>query len=93
MIARFEILGVCQLMVPDSSCSIPAPSGSRPGFSGSAASHRCAGFAVAVFAGDLSGSMIGYSLEAMRLTDRISGASSILARWKRPREDTTPAPS
>jgi hypothetical protein len=46
-----------------------------------------------VFAGDLSGSMIGYSLEAMRLTDRIPGASSSLARWKRPREDTTPAPS
>jgi hypothetical protein len=36
-----------------------------------------------MFAGELIGPMIAFGLEATRLTDRVPGASSIRARWKR----------
>jgi hypothetical protein len=69
--ARFEILGACLPTVPNSTRSIPVPSEITPRVLRIRGVPSQRGLRGRRVAGDLSGSMIAYGLEATRLTDRV----------------------
>ncbi|HWE15329.1 MAG TPA: DedA family protein [Solirubrobacteraceae bacterium] len=84
-IARFGVLGVFLLMVPESAC-IPIPSEVTLLFSGFAVHQEWMSFPAAVAAataGNLVGSLIAYALGASQLLHRVPGAGRALERSER----------
>ncbi len=82
VIARFGVLGVFVLMVPESAC-IPIPSEVTLLFSGFAVREGWMTFTAAVLAataGNLVGSLIAYGLGASRILERVPGARGLLHR-------------
>jgi membrane protein DedA with SNARE-associated domain len=83
LIARFGLLGVFLLMVPESAC-VPLPSEVTLGFSGFAVHQGWMSFplaALAATAGNLLGSLLAYGLGATQLLRRLPGARMVLDRW------------
>jgi membrane protein DedA with SNARE-associated domain len=84
-IARFGLIAVFALMVPESAC-IPVPSEVTLLFSGFAVHEGWMSFPLAVLAataGNLVGSLLAYGLGASRMLDRLPGARAVLRRWER----------
>jgi membrane protein DedA with SNARE-associated domain len=82
VIARFGVLGVFALMVPESAC-IPIPSEVTLLFSGFSVREGWMSFPAAVLAatgGNLVGSLVAYGLGASRVLERVPGARSLLHR-------------
>lgn len=83
VIARFGVLGVFLLMVPESAC-IPVPSELTLLFSGFAVHQGWMSFPLAVLsatAGNLVGSLLAYWIGATRLLHGLPVLSAVLARW------------
>jgi membrane protein DedA with SNARE-associated domain len=83
VVARYGILGVFLLMVPESAC-LPVPSELTLLFSGFAVHQGWFGLPLAVVAataGNLVGSLAAYALGASRLLERIPWAGDVLERW------------
>ena len=84
VIARFGVVGVFLLMVPESAC-IPVPSEVTLLFSGFAAHQGWLSFPLAVLAataGNLVGSLIAYGIGASQLPNRLPVARNLLGRWE-----------
>jgi membrane protein DedA with SNARE-associated domain len=84
VIARFGVLGVFLLMVPESAC-VPVPSELTLLFSGFAVHEGWMSFPLAVLAataGNLLGSLLAYALGASRLLERVPVARTVLRRWE-----------
>ncbi len=82
VIARFGLIGVFALMVPESAC-IPIPSEVTLLFSGFSVREGWMSFPAAVLAataGNLVGSLIAYGLGASRILEHLPGASGLLGR-------------
>lgn len=82
VIARFGVLGVFLLMVPESAC-IPVPSEVTLLFSGFAVGRGWMSFALAVLAataGNLVGSLIAYGVGATDHMQRVPFLGALLAR-------------
>ncbi|MGH2904977.1 MAG: DedA family protein [Solirubrobacteraceae bacterium] len=82
LIARFGVLGVFALMVPESAC-IPIPSEVTLLFSGFAVHEGWMSFPAALLAataGNVVGSLLAYGLGASRLLERLPGAQGLLSR-------------
>lgn len=85
VIARFGVLGVFLLMVPESAC-VPIPSEVTLLFSGFAVHQGWMNFPAAVAAataGNLTGSLIAYTVGATHLFERIPGATRPLRSSER----------
>ena len=83
VIARFGVLGVFLLMVPESAC-IPVPSEVTLLFSGFAVDQGWMSFALAVLAataGNLVGSLIAYGAGATGRVQRVPFVGAVLARY------------
>lgn len=83
-IARFGVLGVFLLMVPESAC-VPIPSEVTLLFSGFAVHQGWMSFPLAVLAataGNLCGSLLAYALGASRVVQRVPLARDVLSRWE-----------
>jgi membrane protein DedA with SNARE-associated domain len=83
VIARFGVLGVFLLMVPESAC-VPLPSEVTLLFSGFAVHQGWMSFPLAVLAataGNLVGSLLAYALGATRLLEQLPVLGTILSRW------------
>jgi membrane protein DedA with SNARE-associated domain len=84
VIARFGVLGVFLLMVPESAC-IPVPSEVTLIFSGFAVHQGWMSFPLAVLAataGNLVGSLLAYGVGASRILTRLPLARGVLGRWE-----------
>jgi membrane protein DedA with SNARE-associated domain len=82
VVARFGVLGVFVLMVPESAC-IPIPSEVTLLFSGFSVREGWMSFAGAILAataGNVVGSLIAYGLGASRILERLPGAGRLLHR-------------
>jgi membrane protein DedA with SNARE-associated domain len=84
VIARFGVLGVFLLMVPESAC-VPIPSEVTLLFSGFAVSQGWMSLPLAILAataGNVVGSLLAYWLGATGALARVPGARAVLARWE-----------
>src|SRR5207302_3016917 len=84
VIARFGVLGVFLLMVPESAC-IPIPSEVTLLFSGFAVQQGWMSFPLAVLAataGNVAGSLLAYGLGASQLLERLALTRTVLRRWE-----------
>jgi membrane protein DedA with SNARE-associated domain len=84
-IARYGVIGIFVLMVPESAC-IPVPSEVTLLFSGFGVREGWISFPLAVLAataGNVVGSLLAYSLGASRMLDRLPAARAVLVRWER----------
>lgn len=83
-IARYGVIGIFVLMVPESAC-IPVPSEVTLLFSGFGVREGWISFPLAVLAataGNVVGSLLAYSLGASRMLDRLPAARAVLVRWE-----------
>ena len=83
LIARFGVLGVFVLMVPESAC-IPVPSEVTLLFSGFAVHEGWMSLPLAVLAataGNLVGSLLAYGVGATHVLQRLPVAGEVLRRW------------
>jgi membrane protein DedA with SNARE-associated domain len=84
VIARYGVIGIFVLMVPESAC-IPVPSEVTLLFSGFGVREGWISFPLAVLAataGNVVGSLLAYSLGASRMLDRVPAARGVLGRWE-----------
>ncbi len=84
VIARFGVLGVFALMVPESAC-VPIPSEVTLIFSGVAVHQGWMSFALAVLAataGNLTGSLLAYALGASGALAGVPVVGEVLRRWE-----------
>ena len=82
-IARYGVIGIFVLMVPESAC-IPVPSEVTLLFSGFGVREGWISFPLAVLAataGNVVGSLLAYSLGASRMLERLPAARTVLSRW------------